>query len=155
MRIVFVFVLLLLAGPAYAQGWEAYQNSRFGYSLEIPPDFVVQRESDNGDGATFAARGQATYLSVWGGNLLGDLETEVGQQIAAEADGAWNVGSQTVTPRWASWSAIKGSRMAFQRMVMLCDGSQYAAFRLDYSVVDGTAMDPIIERLAARLRGDC
>lgn len=155
MRIFFVFAFLLLAGSAFAQGSETYQNSRFRYSLQIPADFALQLESDNGDGATFAARSQATYLSVWGGNLLGDFEAEVARRIAGEADGAWNVGSQTVTPRWASWSAVKGSRMAFQRMVMLCDGANYAALRLDYSVVDGTAMDPIIERLAASLRGDC
>ena len=155
MRIILTFLLALLATPASAQGWEAYQNSRFSYSIDIPPGFYTQSESDNGDGRTFAAEGKATYLMVWGGNLLGDFESEVSRRIEAEAGEAWNVSYQAATQQWASWSAIKGSRIVYQRMTMLCDGTSYGAFRAEYSVTESTEMDPMIERLEASLRGNC
>jgi hypothetical protein len=155
MRIVLTLLLALLATPAFAQSWEVYENSRFGYSLDIPPGFQAQSESDNGDGLTFAAEGKAAYLLVWGGNLLGDFEAEVSRRIEGEADEAWNVSYQAVTPQWASWSAVKGSRMVYQRMTLLCDGTSYGAFRAEYSVTDSTEMDGLIEQMVTSLRGNC
>ncbi len=152
---IVTLIFALLALPAFAQGGERYDNARFGYGVDIPPGFFVQDDSDNGDGRTYAARGKPTYLMVWGGQLTGDLEGEVAQRMDWDANEAWNITEQTTTPRWAEWSALKGSRMVHQRMIALCDGASYAALRAEYSVTDATAMDGVVEQMARSLRGDC
>jgi hypothetical protein len=154
MRILLVTILALFTAPAFAQGWDHYDNGRFGYGVDIPPGFAAAGESDNGDGQVFIADGKPIDLLVWGGNLLEGFEAEVAQRMSWDADEAWNVTYQAVTPRWASWSAIMGFRILYQRMVLLCDDS-YAAFRAEYSVTDSADMDAVIERLVQSLRGEC
>ena len=83
------------------------------------------------------------------------FEEEVAQRMGWDQDEAWNITYQATTPRWASWSAIKGFRILYQRIVLLCDGTSYAAFRLEYTVTDASAMDPVVERLVGSLRGNC
>ena len=153
MRFILTIIFVLLAAPASAQGWDRYDNGRFGYSIDIPPGFSGQGESDNGDGQAFAAAGKPIDLLVWGGNLLEGFEAEVGQRMSWDEDEAWNITYRVTTPRWASWSALKGSRILYQRLVLLCDGTSYAAFRAEYSVTDSADMDPVIERLVGSLRG--
>ena len=155
MRTILLILFVLFTTPAFAQGWDSYDNARFGYSIDIPPDFSGQGESDNGDGQAFAANGRPIDLLVWGGEALEGFESEVTQRMAWDADEAWNVTYQATTPRWASWSAIKGFRILYQRMVLLCDGSSYAAFRAEYSVTDSAEMDPVVERMVRSLRGEC
>ena len=151
MRLILI-ILTLLTAPAFAQGWDRYDNGRFGYGIDIPPGFAGAGESDNGDGQAFAADGKPTDLLVWGGLLLESFESEVAQRMAWDQDEAWNITYEATTPRWASYSAIKGFRILYQRLVLLCDGTSYAAFRAEYSVTDAAAMDPVIERLVRTLR---
>ena len=153
MRLI-LLILALLTPPAFAQGWERYDNVRFGYAIDIPPGFVGDGESDNGDGQAFAAEGRPIDLLVWGGYALEGFEAEIAQRMRWDEDEAWNITYEATTPRWASWSAIKGFRIVYQRMVLLCDGSSYAAFRAEYSVTDSAETDPVIERLVRSLRGD-
>ncbi|HTN61692.1 MAG TPA: hypothetical protein VL147_09065 [Devosia sp.] len=153
MRAVILIVLTLLAAPVLAQGWGQYDNARFGYSVAIPPDFVGQGESDNGDGQQFERRQGTQSLTVWGG-LLGnaDLEGEVEWRMARAAEAGWNLTYQATTPEWASFSAIKGSRVLYQRMILLCDREHYAAFRAEYFTRDAAEMDAVIETLVGSLR---
>ncbi|MHA6691755.1 hypothetical protein [Devosia sp. A449] len=154
MRILLTLLLALFTTPAFAQGWNHYDNPRFGYGVDIPPGFTGSDLSDNGDGQGFQKLDAAAGLVVWGGYFLDDFETEVSAATAeAEAD-AWNITGQTTTPRWAEFSALKGIRILHQRMVMLCDGSSYAAFRVEYSVRDSAEMETDINRLTRSLRGD-
>lgn len=155
MRILVLIIFALFGAPALAQDWDHYDNGRFGYGIDIPPGFVSSGESDNGDGQTFATDGRPIDLLIWGGYALEGFETEVAQRMAWDTEEAWNVTYQATTPRWASWSAIKGFRILYQRMVLLCDGSSYAAFRAEYSVTDSAEMDPVIERLVRSLQGTC
>lgn len=156
MRMFLLLLFAVMTAPVLAQDWNRYDNDRFGFGLDIPPGFSDQKFSDNGDGVSFAADGRPTYLLVWGGNLLESFEAEVDQRMRWDGDEAWNVSYQAVTPRWASWSAVKGARIVYQRMVMLCDGASYAAFRAEYSVADVSAMDAVVERLVRSLRArDC
>lgn len=153
MRLIFI-LFALFATPAFAQGWDQYDNGRFGYSIAIPPGFSGQGESDNGGGQAFAMDGKPIDLLVWGGQALEGFEAEIVQRMAWDQDEAWNITYQATTPRWASWSAIKGFRILYQRMVLLCDGSSYAAFRAEYSVTDSAEMDPVVEEMVQSLRGD-
>lgn len=155
MRILLALLFAFVTTAALAQGWDHYDNGRFGYGIDVPPGFASQGESENGDGLTFAADGKPIDLLVWGGHLLEGFEAEVTQRMAWDEDEAWNITYQATTPRWASWSGIKGFRILYQRLVLLCEGSSYAAFRAEYSVTDSAEMDPVIERLVQSLRGSC
>lgn len=154
MRALILIIFALLAPPVFAQNWGHYDNDRYGYSLDIPPDYLGQGESDNGDGQEFLRVRGAQRLTVWGG-LLGaanaDFEAEVDWRMAqAEADG-WNLTYQATTPEWASFSAIKGGRVLYQRMILLCDRQSYAAFRAQYSRREVANMNVVIETLVRSL----
>ena len=156
MRILALILAALLATPALAQDWARYGNARFGYLVDIPAGFEAQGESANGDGQSFYYPQRARGLLVWGGNMQGDFESEVNSAMDyAVAETGWNITYQVVTPRWASFSGLKGSRILYQRMVLLCDGSSYGAFRLEYSAADISTMDPMVEHMVQSLRGDC
>jgi hypothetical protein len=156
--LIFALLLALLVGPASAQDWGRYDNDRYGYSVAIPPDYLGQGESGNGDGQEFQRRRGAQRLTIWGG-LLGGLnesfEAEVKWRMEQDEASAWNVTYQAVTPEWASFSAIKGSRILYQRMILLCDRQSYAAFRLEYSVRDLASMDGVVDKLVGSLQGVC
>jgi hypothetical protein len=155
MRILILVILALLAAPASAQDWSSYGNGRFGYEIDIPPLFVGQGESDNGDGQVFARQQGAARLTVWGANMMApNFEGEVAQAIEFAKGDGWTVSYQAATPEWASFSGTNFGRIMYQRMVLLCDRHSWAAFQLDYSLRDGK-MDPIIEQLVRSLRGDC
>lgn len=151
-----LLILALLTTPAFAQGWERYDNARFGFAIDIPPGFVGDGESDNGDGQTFYKASGAQGLLVWGGSLPYGFDAGVTEAMDyAIAENGWNIAYQASTPRWASFSGVKGFRILYQRMILLCDGSSYAAFRAEYSVADSADMDPVIEKLVQSLRGNC
>jgi hypothetical protein len=153
MRIMLIALFALATLPALAQNGERYDNPRFGYSVSVPPGFVGQGESDNGDGQAFALPGRAITLNVWGG-WLSDFDSEVASRIAQDAADGWNQTYQAVTPRWASWSATAGGQILYQRLIALCDGQSYAAFRVEYGPRDRAEMDPVVEQLVASLRSD-
>ena len=158
MRILIFVLLALFAAPALAQDWGHYDNSRYGYGIDIPPDYQGQGESGNGDGQLFQRVRGAQRLAVWGG-LLGvanaDFESEVKWRMDQAADDGWNLTYQATTPQWASFSALKGPRVLYQRMVLLCDRQSYAAFAAQYSARDMADMNLVIENLVHSLRGDC
>lgn len=148
MRFTLALALVLFAAaPAAAQFWTQYANARFGYSLDIPPGYEAQGESDNGDGQVFFDPATTQTLTVWGGFVLDDLEAEVRSIISSEEDNAWNITGETVTPSWAEFTALKGMRVLHQRLIAGCDGAAYAAFRLDYLVTDTSKIAEIIEGL--------
>ena len=155
MRILLLALFTILSTPAFAQGWEHYDNARFGYSVDVPPGFAGDGESDNGDGQSFYNARGAQGLLVWGSNLQGDFDNEVISAMGyAVAENGWNISYQATTPRWASFSGVKGSRILYQRMILLCDGTSYAAFRAEYSVANVSDMGPVIDRMVQSLRGN-
>tara|TARA_R110002020_G_scaffold418599_1_gene627808 strand:- start:329 stop:796 length:468 start_codon:yes stop_codon:yes gene_type:complete len=152
MRFIFLIALAFLISPAFAHGGEQYSNARFGYSIDVPAGFVSQGESDNGDGQRFVLPGRAIELEVWGG-WTRDFDSEVANRMAQDSAAGWNQTYQAITPRWASWSATAGGQIVYQRMIALCDGQSFAAFRAEYGTRDRVEMDPVVERLVASLRG--
>ena len=153
MRALICFMLIALAVPALAAGWEPYGNARFGYTIEVPPGFEWGKEADNGDGRSF--RSGATKLLVWGGTITEDsLEGAVAAAKEFAVGDGWTITYEAVTPSWASYSGTQGQRVLYQRMIGLCD-MQYAAFRLEYSAVDIGKLEPVVERLVQTLKGGC
>lgn len=156
MRVITI-ILALFATPAFAQGGDTYANARFGYAIAIPPGFVGQGEGDNGDGQAFAAEGKPIDLLVWGGMVMEpDFESEVDAAMGYTEEAGWALTAQTVTPRWAEFSAVQGARLLHQRLIALCDPGSYAAFRVEYSTTDVATMQPLITQMAESLRsGAC
>ena len=141
---------LVLAAPAQAA--DRYDNARFGYSISVPDGFVAQGESGNGDGQRFELPGRVTSLAVWGG-YLEDFEDEVAERMGFDGAEGWSITYQATSPKWASWSGAKGGRILYQRMILLCDGTGYAAFRMEYGQVDRPSMDRVVERLVGSFSG--
>ncbi|WP_375449795.1 hypothetical protein [uncultured Devosia sp.] len=158
MHAALLLIMALMAAPASAQDWDYYANLRFGYQIDIPPGYVGLGESDNGDGQEFQRRRGAQRLVIWGGLLeTGNesFEAEVNRLMQQAEAGAWHVTYQVTTPQWASFSAIKGARVHYQRMILLCDRQSYGSFSAEYSLRNLAEMDPIIDRLVGSLRGNC
>lgn len=151
---VLLFLTLAVSGSAAAENWTHYDNARFGFSIAIPPAFTPQGESDNDDGQSFALAGRPALLSAWGGYLMSDFEDEIASAIEAEAANGWLLGERSTGPRWAIWSAGKGGRILLQRVILLCDGISFAAFRLEYSQADRNLIDPMIDRITPSLAGE-
>lgn len=151
--IVMLFVFLSVSAASEAD--ERYANARFGYSINVPDGFVATNEGDNGDGRSFYKAQGAQRLLVWGANLLKDFESELSaaQEHALVEDGL-KLTYAAATPRWASFSGTTGSRLIYQRMVLLCDGNRYAAFRMEYSQIDVAATNATIEQLVQSLKPD-
>lgn len=156
MRLLVALVLCLAASPALAQFWGHYANARFGYEIDVPPGFVGQGESDNGDGQDFYNLGSEQGLAVWGGHLLDSFEQEVADRLAYASAENWGISYQASTPHWASFSGQRDHRIFYQRMIALCENTSYAAFRLEHNIGDLTQMQAVVEGLVRSFRpSDC
>src|SRR5258705_124859 len=150
MRIVLA-LLLLFTAPAFAAEWSVYSNERFGYAIEVPPDFVPQPEADNGDGRVF--RTPTASLTVFGSNVVeADFEASVRQRQAYLVDDGWAITYQVTTPRSASYSGKNGAHIMYARMIALCGGTQFAMFELEYFAADLERFDPVVDRLVRKFR---
>ncbi|MBE7733900.1 hypothetical protein [Devosia faecipullorum] len=156
MRAILTLVLLVLAAPAWAQYWTPYENARFGYEIDAPPGFEGNGESANGDGQIFYNSIAAQGLSVWGGHFSEEFETEAAAALDAARAGNWAIQSQSSTPHWAEFTAQRGDRVVRQRLITLCDGGSYAAFRLEFNVRDLAALEPTMDGLQRSfMASDC
>lgn len=152
MRLLIV-LLALFALPAFAADWGQYENPRFGYSAPVPPGFSAEApEPDNGDGRVFANAQRTQRLTVWGGNVIAaDFSAEANAMLnAARADG-WRLSSMAATPSWTAWSGERNGIVIHARIIPLCRGSQYAAYRLTFPRRDIAEMARVVERLEAGL----
>jgi hypothetical protein len=109
---VFVFLACLtaLAGQTVArdsrleQGWTAYRNERFGFSLRYPGDlFELEKASEAGDGQVFVARGGEARL------LVGALPNDKGQTPAAYQD-------------YIAQQSYAGYQIGYRRLAGNCSG---------------------------------
>lgn len=157
MRWVLAALLMLVPAAVLAADWGHYANARFGYEIDVPPGFVGQDESENGDGEVFKT--PTATLTVYGANIVsGGFEDEVKQRREWAAGDGWAITYQVSTPDKASYSGKRGARILYARLIALCGGAQLAAFELAYSTADVTAFDPIVTRLVHSLQpagGNC
>lgn len=66
------------ASPKKRVGWETYNNSRFGFSIQVPPN-LEKTESVNGDGVTFTTWNPPMTIRAWAVN--NDLNLTAQQAI--------------------------------------------------------------------------
>jgi hypothetical protein len=153
MRWLSTLVFALLALPVLAAGWSHYANARFGYGIDVPPGFSGRGEAANGDGQVFANAAGTQTLAVWGGQAMApDFAAEAGAAVsAAEAEG-WRITYRATLGGWLSFSGLRSGLVLYERVISLCGGNQYAAFRLVYPARDIAATNAVVERLVASLK---
>lgn len=151
MRLIALFLCLLLASPAAAQSWDRYANARLDYVIDVPPGYVGEGESDNGDGQVFRRPGSSAELRVWGGHLMEDFATEATSRREGLTSDGWTLTYRAQRSSWASFSGTKADRIVYLRLIRTCDGS-YAAFKVDYPAADAAHMRSVVSRLTRSLR---
>jgi hypothetical protein len=152
MKLFPALFFVVFATSALAGEWSGYENSRFGYVIDVPPDFSGTGEAENGDGQIFRSADGTQLLRVYGGNILeAGFEASVQAAMGHAADAGWSLSYERVTPSWASYSGTRNGMVLYARAIALCGGSQYAAFELEYPEVDLSKLDPVVNRLVQSL----
>lgn len=153
MRIVIAATILALSCLAAAAfEWGHYTNPRFGYSIDVPPEFSAVVEPDNGDGGVSTSQDKLSQLAVWGSNLVtGGLAEDFASRVAEAQSDGWEIGYRRETPEWAVWSGSQQGRLFYAKAIKLC-GEQAAYFLLEYPRARKESFDPIVERLSNSLK---
>lgn len=145
---------MLVAFPAQAAEWTAYENPRFGYTSEIPPDYRLSFESENGDGRIYHSP-DGDLLAFWGAEIEGgDFADVLADKMAEDAAAGWDISYRRVTPGWASYSGILGDQIRYVRAIDTC-GGRAVYFLMDYRRSAKEEYDPIVTRMVRRLRSAC
>jgi hypothetical protein len=104
MRVVFLILSLLLVAPAQAQGWDRYEDVRFGFSIAIPPGF--EAGATNHDGRTFTAAGGTQVLAVRGGSVSpGSFDDIWRDTQSSYRHAGWTLRYEPTPPNWTALRA--------------------------------------------------
>lgn len=148
-------VALSVAGAATAGDWSRYDNARFAYAIDIPPEFSEVEEAANSDGGVSRSADGTAELRVWGGYLVvGDFKSEVADSIRSDKGEGWDISYDRRTTRSASWSGSKDGRVFYARAMKGCDDAAIH-FRLEYDRSDLESYDEIVGRLVKSLHAAC
>ena len=108
------------AGTSVLPGMATIRRLAIGICIRRSSRFLLTQRSDNGQGAAFEEKGGAS-LVVWGEDLAtGDFRAKIGAQMATDERNGWHLTYRRLTPRWASYSGIKGDKIRYFRAVALC-----------------------------------
>ena len=148
-----LIALITLALPVLAEEGQRYDNERFGFTLTVPSGFALAAlPPANADGVTLANRQGTQRLLAWGGHVTEvDFSAEVEARMASDAAEGWAITDRAATPGWANWSGTRNGIVLHTRMIALCSGTQFAAFRLTYPQRDMAAMTAAVDRLVGGL----
>jgi hypothetical protein len=143
----------LMAFGASAADWEPYTNARFGYVLDVPEDFVIKSEADNGDGMTLASEDGKATLRVFGGYITdGTFRSDVQDRMkTASGQDAWAISYNKISDTAASFSGSKKDDVLYVRGVPLCENS-VAFFYLEYPKDQLKAYDDIVSHMVKSLQ---
>lgn len=145
-------ILLLSAAPAFSADWWPYDNARFGYTIELPPEFGLSIYPGNGDGLTLTPADQSARLQVFGTDILnGDFSSEAKVRMMLAKNDGWQISYSKVNTRGASFSGIRQDRIVYVRGVALCNGGA-AFFQIDYPKADMHRFDAVVMRLVRSLQ---
>jgi hypothetical protein len=152
-RSILALAPLLFSIPALAQEWEEYVNPRFGTALVIPPGYIVEMESDDGDGKLFVSPDRDESLLVWGSNLSGDsFQQHYENQIADDEALGWEITYSARGDGWRVYSGKKSDRILYSKLLAACKGTQAQHFKFEYSASKKEVLAPVVEKLTSSLR---
>lgn len=147
-------MLALMAVPALAEPqWKRFDNSRFGFSIEVPGGFIEGEPPDNGDGATFTAPDGSAELRVWGAYLVdSSLKQDAAMRRKGEAENGWRISYAPVKKSWFAYSGTKGDRIVYAKGTSACGGEVALYFRIEYPKAEKTQYDALVTRLSHSLK---
>ena len=152
--------LALVVGSGAASA-KIYGNARFGYFIDVPAAFsVADPEPENGDGRVFHPADKSADLIVSGSWITEDnFAAEVAQYKSLMVQDGWKLTYENKPNKTAAvYSAQKGGRIFYARMIPSCGGKAHADYRLEYPVTDKAKYDGVIKTLNASLKagkGSC
>jgi hypothetical protein len=139
-----------LTSPVLAAGDATYVNSRFGYAIDRPADWVAEAEAENGDGRVFHPRGSAVRAAVWGGyNALDESPAQIADRAAEDCHGA-PLAYRVVKPALVAISCRTGGRILYQKT--LIRGDVLTSLRFTYPAAEAARWEPVLKRMAASMR---
>lgn len=86
-------------------GWEVYENERFGTRLAYPADFTPGPAPENGDGRRFTSEDATLEVYAWE-----NLEGESAQSLKSRLLGSEGYEDVTYSPSGRTWLVISGFR---------------------------------------------
>lgn len=127
-----------------------YSNSRFGYSVEIPVDYMLVNQLENGGGAVFRSPDGTAELRVFGSYNTDGWTPEDVCNISLDFNGAENdVLFKVVKNNWYALSLSDGSMIHFEKGIVNSD--RICGFVLEYPANEQVDYEPVINRLVETL----
>jgi hypothetical protein len=148
MRALFLAALLIVS-PALADDWQRYENTTYGYSIDIPPGLLWRGESYERDGQDFTT--PTLTLSLKGKHMPDGFEAAIRDWREWETQMGWTLTYEMTTPGAASASGKRPNWLLEMRAVPLCNDA-LAIMQLEYGVGDAANMKPVIARLASSFK---
>ena len=140
---------LLMVSPAFADEWRRYENTAYGYVVDVPPGLQWRGESYEGDGQDFTT--PTLTLSLRAKMTPDGFEAAVQEWREWETQMGWIFTYDMTTPRNATASGKRPNWLLEMRAVSICDQA-IAIMQVEYGIADVARMKPIIERLASSFR---
>ena len=95
MRALFLAALLMIS-PALGDEWQRYENTAYGYSIDIPPGLIWRGESYEGDGQDFTT--PTLTLSLQGKRMPDGFEAAIRDWREWETRVGWTFTYGMTTP---------------------------------------------------------
>jgi hypothetical protein len=154
--IVSLAIILLVGSYAFGQSkFAAYNNARFGYSIEFPSDLLLmQTESDNGDGATFVSKNGSAEMRVWGQfNVLNRSVRDEYTEVLKRAN--TNFTYKRLLKNGFAISGISGYRIYYQKTIYRPGkGGVFYTFTIEYPAAERAKFDAAVQRIAKSFKFD-
>ena len=132
-----------------ANGWQTYENGRFGMRLEFPAEvFSAEAPPENGDGRTF--RSSDATLQVFAfQNADGDDPASLKQELVG-AEGYDNVTYGPTGSDWLVLSGFRGDAIFYEKYFFR--GGAISAFGMEFPQDRKPFYAPIVERIEDSFR---
>lgn len=133
--------------PAAATAYRSYVNARYGYAVCYPAFMASKPEAPNGDGRTFAARGGAGKLVVFGRNNPdgASLADTVRDDAADLAGQGGRITYRAQKADWAVFSGTSGAKTFYSKTIQR--GDHFVIFELTYPTAASARYEPMVENL--------
>ncbi|MER8920631.1 hypothetical protein [Mesorhizobium sp. M0802] len=134
-----------------AEAWQPFGVRQLGFSFDIPPNFVLTQNSEQG--AAFQGPRDA-FLVVWGARLgKASFRAEIEHRMIEDEKAGWRLTYRRLAPKWASYSGVKNGEIRYVRAIMVCN-RRAALFTMNYRKSEKKPYDPVVVRMVRSLRAE-
>lgn len=154
MRFALALVLTLMGvSTALAGDWNRYENARFGFGIDVPPELHALPATTNTGDQIFTSIDGTEVLTVKGGTVLpGSFNSTWERTQAGYESEGWTLTYEPVAPEWTSFTGTRDGRALFVKMLPLCGGTkQYAMIAFEYPKAEMEELAPVAQRLAVSM----